>query len=74
MRGLVLAVPARRLAVSRRTEGRIFPTQPVPTPPLAILDAFAQAKRISVPQGQAGVPVPPSANPFPEPICSENFG
>ena len=53
--------------MSWRTEGCIFLT-------LAILDAFAQAKRISAPQNRASVPVPPSANPFPEPICSENFG
>jgi hypothetical protein len=42
--------------------------------PLAILDAFAQAKRISAPQNQASVPAPPSVTPFFEPICSENFG
>jgi hypothetical protein len=53
--------------MSGRTEGRIFLT-------LAILDAFAQAKRISAPQNQASVPVPPSVTPFFEPICSENFG
>ncbi|WP_426538453.1 hypothetical protein [Bradyrhizobium sp. McL0615] len=67
MHGLVLAIPARRLAMNGRTEGRIFLT-------LAILDAFAQAKRISAPQNQASVPVPPSVTPFFEPICSENFG
>lgn len=42
--------------------------------PLAILDAFAQAERISAPQNQASVPVPLSVTPFFEPICSENFG
>jgi hypothetical protein len=41
---------------------------------LAILDAFAQAKRISAPQNQASVPVARSVTPFFEPICSENFG
>ena len=39
-----------------------------------LLDAFAQAKRISAPQNQASVPVPPSVTPFFEPICSENYG
>jgi len=41
---------------------------------LAIFNAFAQAKRISAPQNQASVPVPPCFTPFFEPICSENFG
>jgi hypothetical protein len=41
---------------------------------LAILDAFAQAKRISAPQNQASVPVSRSVTPFVEPVYSENFG
>jgi hypothetical protein len=40
---------------------------------LAILDAFAQARRISAPQDCACIPVPPSVTPMFEPICSENF-
>jgi hypothetical protein len=39
----------------------------------AILDAFAQAKRISAPQDSACMPVAPSGTPMFEPICSENF-
>jgi hypothetical protein len=42
--------------------------------PLAILDAFAQARRIGAPQNHASVPVPPSVTPFFEPICCEYFG
>jgi hypothetical protein len=53
--------------MSWRTEGCIFLT-------LAILDAFAQAKRISAPQNQASVPVPPSRHPILRADCSENFG
>jgi len=41
---------------------------------LAILDAIAQAKRISAPQNRASVPASPSLTPLFEPICSENFG
>ena len=40
---------------------------------LAILDAFAQAKRISAPQDRSSGPVSPSIIPLFEPICSENF-
>lgn len=40
---------------------------------LAILDAFAQAKRISASQNRAGIPVPPSVTSRFDPICSENF-
>jgi hypothetical protein len=40
---------------------------------LAILDAVAQAKRISAPQKRACLPVPPSVTPMFEPVCSENF-
>jgi len=41
---------------------------------LAILDAIAQAKRISAPQNRASVPASPSLTTLFEPICSENFG
>src|SRR5438067_11754673 len=41
---------------------------------LAILSAFVEAKRISAPSSRTSVPiVKRSANPFYEPVCSDNF-
>ena len=39
----------------------------------AILDAFAEAKRISAPQNRDGDPVQATVAPLYEPVCSENF-
>jgi len=39
----------------------------------AILDAFAEAKRISAPQNRDGDPVQAAVAPLYEPVCSENF-
>jgi hypothetical protein len=64
--------------LSRQREMPDWLDQPVETHrtdlPLAILDAIAQAKRISAPQNQASVTAPASVPPFFEPVCSENFG
>jgi len=64
--------------LSRQREMPDWLDQPVETHhtdlALAILDAFAQAHRISAPQNRAGIPVPRSVTPFFEPICCENLG
>lgn len=64
-------------ALSRQREMPDWLDQPVESHhadlALAIVDAFAQAKRISAPQDWACIPVPPSVTPMFEPICSENF-
>ena len=42
--------------------------------PLAILSAFVDAQRISMPKSMASVPiVPRDANPLYEPVCCDNF-
>jgi hypothetical protein len=42
--------------------------------PLAILNAFVEARRISAPSGRPGVPsAPQRADTFYEPVCSDNF-
>jgi hypothetical protein len=42
---------------------------------LAILSAFVEAQRISVPSSRPSVPaVRPDLNPLYEPVCSDNFG
>ena len=65
-------------ALSRQREMPDWLDQPVETHhtdlAFAILDAFAQAKRISAAPNQADVPVPPSVMPFLAPVCSDNFG
>ena len=41
---------------------------------LAILSAFVEAQRISVPSSRTSVPaVPQDANPLYEPVCIDNF-
>jgi hypothetical protein len=65
-------------ALSRQREMPDWLDQPIETHhtdlALAILDAFAQAKRISATPNQADVPLPPSVMSFLEPVCSDNFG
>jgi hypothetical protein len=64
--------------LSRQREMPDWLDQPVETHhtdlALAILDAFAQAHRISAPQNRAGIPVPRSVTLFFEPIGCENLG
>jgi hypothetical protein len=65
-------------ALSRQRNMPDWLDQPVETHHLdlarAILDAFAEARRISAPPSRTGDPVQPTVAPLYEPVCGENFG